>query len=119
VYSCASEYVGLLIAARDAVWMSSLLCEVGECSGILPTLIHHDNQGSISLAEGRPRKVNHVDMKYNFTHHLIQTVQVKVTDVPSDENLADGLTKALAGRTSRGVTRRCASSDRRGVLNTA
>jgi hypothetical protein len=89
--------MALFTAARDAVWMRSLLCEVGECPGRLPTLIHDDNQSSISWSEGELRKVKHVDMKYHFTQHLIQTGQVKVTYVPSNENLADGLTKALAG----------------------
>jgi hypothetical protein len=97
VSSCEAEYVALFNAARDAVWMRSLLCEVGECPGRLPTLIHHDNQGSISWAEGGLRKVKHVELKYHFTQHLIQSGQVRVTCVPSEENLADGLTKALAG----------------------
>jgi hypothetical protein len=89
--------VALFNAARDAVWMRSLLCEVGECPGRLPTLIRHDNQGSISWAEGGLRKVKHVELKDHFTQHLIQSGQVRVTYVPSENNLADGLTKALAG----------------------
>jgi hypothetical protein len=79
------------------VWIRGLLCEVGLCPDKVPTLIYHDNQGSISWAEGRLRKVKHVELKYQFTQHLIQSGQAKLTYVPPEDNCADGLTKALAG----------------------
>jgi hypothetical protein len=72
-------------------------CEVGQCPGKVPTLIYYDNQDSISWAEGGLRKFKHVELKYHFTQHLIQSGQAKVTYVPSGDNCADGLTKALAG----------------------
>jgi hypothetical protein len=97
VSSCEAEYAALFEAGRDAVWIRSLLCEVGQCPGKEPTLVYHDNQGSISWAEGGLRKVKHVELKYHFTQHLIQSGQVKVRYVPSEDNAADGLTKALAG----------------------
>jgi hypothetical protein len=59
--------------------------------------VYHDNQGSISWAEGGLRKVKHVELKYYFTQHRIQSGQAKVRYVPSEGNAADGLTKALAG----------------------
>jgi hypothetical protein len=63
----------------------------------VPTLIYHDNQGLISWAEGGLRKVKHVELKYHLKQHLIQTGQAKATYVPSEDNCADGLTKALVG----------------------
>jgi hypothetical protein len=97
VSSCEAQYVALLEAGPDAVWIRNLLCEVGQCPGKDPTLIYHGNQGSISWAEGGLRKVKHVELKYHFTKHLIHSGQYKVTYVPSEDNCADGLTKALAG----------------------
>jgi hypothetical protein len=96
VSSCESEYAALLEAGWDAVWIRSFLGEVGQCPGKVPTLIYHDNQGSISWAEGGLPKFKHVELKYYFTQHLIQSGQAKVTYVPSEDNCADGLTKALA-----------------------
>jgi hypothetical protein len=97
VLSCEAEYTALLEAGRDSVWIRNLLCEVGQCPGKVPTLIYHDNQDSITWAEGGPRKVKHVEPKYHFTQHLIQKGQAKVTYVPSEDNCVDGLTKAMAG----------------------
>jgi hypothetical protein len=97
VSSCEAEYAALLEAGRDAVWIRSLLCEVGQCPGREPTLVYYDNQDFISWAEGELRKVKHVELKYHFRQHLIQSGQVEMRYVPSEDNIADGLTKALAG----------------------
>jgi hypothetical protein len=79
VSSCEAEYAALFKAGRDAVWIRGLLCEVGQCPGKVPTLNYHDNQVSISWAEGGLRKVKHVELKNHFTQHLIQSGQAKVT----------------------------------------
>jgi hypothetical protein len=97
VSNCEAEYAVLFEAGPNAVWIRSLLCEIGQCPGKVPTLIYHDNQGSISWAEGGLRKVKHVELKYHFTQHLFQSGQDKVTYEPSEGNCANGLTKALAG----------------------
>ena len=97
VSSCEAEYIALFEAGRDAVWIRNLLCELGECPDALPTTVWHDNQGSIAWAEGGMRRVKHVQLKYHYTQHLIKTMQIKVEYVPSQENKADGLTKALVG----------------------
>jgi hypothetical protein len=57
VSSCEAGYSTLFEAGRDTVWIRSLLCEVGQCPGKVPIQIYHDNQGSISWAEGGLRKV--------------------------------------------------------------
>jgi hypothetical protein len=59
--------------------------------------VYPDNQGSTSWAEGGLRKVKDVELKYHFTQHLIQSGQVKLRYVPSEDNASDGLTNSLAG----------------------
>jgi hypothetical protein len=76
--SCEAEYAALFEAGRDAVWIRGLLREIGQSPGKEPTLVYHVNQGSISWAEGGLRKVKHVELKYHFLQHLIQSEQVKV-----------------------------------------
>jgi hypothetical protein len=92
-----AENAELFEAGRDAVWIRGLLCEVEHCPGKEPTLIYHENQDSISWTEGGQRKVNHIELKYLFTQHLIQSGQVKARYLPSEDNVAGCLTKALAG----------------------
>ena len=97
VSSCEAEYVSLFEAGRDAVWIRSLMCELGLCPGSIPTQILHDNQGSIAWAEGGLRKVKHVELKYHHSQYLISTGQVKISYVASELNAADCMTKALTG----------------------
>ena len=98
VSSCEAEYIALFEAGRDAVWIRSLLCELGMCAGKIPTRILHDNQGSISWAQGGLRKVKHVELKYHHTQYLIETEQIQVEYVESSMNAADVMTKALCGK---------------------
>ncbi len=95
--SCEAEYVALSEGSRATVWMRELLCELGACPGKEPTIILHDNQGSISWAEGGLRRVKHVELKYHYTQCLIESGQVRIQYVSSSRNAADGLTKALTG----------------------
>jgi hypothetical protein len=97
VSSCEAEYVSLFEAGRDAVWIRSLMCELGLCPGSTPTQILHDNQGSIAWAEGGLRKVKHVELKYHHSQYLISTGQIKISYVASALNAADCMTKALTG----------------------
>ena len=98
VSSCEAEYISLFEAGRDAVWIRSLLCELGMCAGKIPTRILHDNQGSIAWAQGGMRKVKHVELKYHHTQYLIETEQIQVEYVESSMNAADVMTKALCGK---------------------
>jgi hypothetical protein len=73
-------------------------CEIGECPGNVATTVFHGNQGSIAWAEGGMRQVTHVELKYHYTQDMIQREQIRIEYVPSADNKADGLTKALCGR---------------------
>jgi hypothetical protein len=99
VSSCEAEYMALFEASKDAVWLRNLLCEFDLCQGTEPTKVYHDNQGSISWArEGSLRKVKHIDLRYHFTHHLINSGTITVKYIESKENKADCLTKPLNGQ---------------------
>jgi hypothetical protein len=97
VSSCEAEYVSLFEAGRDAVWIRSLLCELGICPGSIPTQIIHDNQGSTAWEEGGLRKFKHVELNYHHSQYLISTGQIKISYVASALNAADFITNALTG----------------------
>lgn len=98
VSSCEAEYMALFEGARDIVWLRNLLCEFGYCPGHSPTVMFHDNQGSISWAsEGNFRRAKHVSLRYQFTNSLVEGGLVEIKYTPSNENLADLLTKPLRG----------------------
>jgi hypothetical protein len=103
VSSCEAEYAALFEAARETAWLRNLMCEIGECPGNVATTVFHDNQGSIAWAEGGMRRVKHVELKYHYTQDMIQREQIRIEYVPSADNKADGLTKALCGRKHQGM----------------
>jgi hypothetical protein len=117
VSSFEAEYVSLFGAGRDAVWIRSLLCELGLCPGSIRTQIMHSNQGSIAFAEGGLRKIKHAELKYHHSQYLISTGQIKICYVASALNAADCMTKALTGTFSRSLSSSSTLPDWEGVLN--
>jgi hypothetical protein len=96
--SCEAEYMALFDSAKDTVWLRNLLCEFGHCPGMEPTVIHHDNQGSIAWATSdTTRRAKHIALRYHFTHDLIQNGLIRLQYVASGSNKADCLTKPLGG----------------------
>ena len=62
------------------------------------TILHEDNQACISIATnpgGHHSKVKHIDVRYHFVRDLIEDQVIHVQHCPTDQMLADGLTKPL------------------------
>lgn len=82
-------------AAEDVIWVRNLLKELGYCQLTpMPTFI--DNQGTVKLIENNQvhSKTKTLDIKLHFIRD-INNVKIKVTYVPTDEQLADIFTKPL------------------------
>ncbi|KXJ68625.1 hypothetical protein RP20_CCG002410 [Aedes albopictus] len=63
-----------------------------------PVTIQEDNQSCISMlnAEGGTRRTKHIDTRYNFVRDLAASGIIKVKYCPTEDMLADVLTKPLA-----------------------
>ena len=95
--STEAEYVALCSTVQEAVWLRSLFADVG-LEQSQPTTIYEDNQGAMCLAKNpknHPR-TKHIDVKYHYTRDMVERNVVKVEYVPTDQMLADTLTKSLA-----------------------
>jgi len=93
-----AEFSALSDCIREVVWLRRFFKEVHiQQSG--PTQILQDNLGAISWTQEVQglRKVKHVGIRYNYVKEAVQTMQVEVKHIPSSENRADSLTKALVG----------------------
>ena len=96
--SCESEYMALFESAKDAIWLRNLICEFGHCPGSNPSVIYHDNQGSIAWAtKDMLNRAKHVALRYHYTHDLIQAGLICLKYIESKSNKADCLTKPLTG----------------------
>ena len=91
-----AEYIALSRTAHEAVWMSRLLSQLFKLE-LTPVTIYCDSQAAIALLSkiGFHQRTKHIDIHYHFTRQCIADGQLNVEYVPTDEQLADILTKAL------------------------
>lgn len=96
--STEAEYMALFEATREALWLKSLT-EGLKLELRNPIIIHEDNQGCISIANNQTchKRSKHIDIKYHFTREQIDKKLITVEYIPTDNQLADILTKPLPG----------------------
>lgn len=78
------------------MWLRSLLKELGY-EQVEPTKIYEDNQACISVAQEpkEHKRMKHIDVKYNFLRDIIAKGYLELEYIPSADQLADIMTKAL------------------------
>jgi hypothetical protein len=92
-----AEYAALTQATKEAIWLQNLLKDLG-MSKYAPRIINVDNQGTIALAENpiHHARTKHLDIQLQFVRDSIENGTVELRYCPTDEMLADLMTKALA-----------------------
>ena len=94
--SIKSEYRALTNSATKLKWLSYLLCELG-FSIRYPSTIWCDNISAKALAENSAHHAwsKHIEIDIHFNRDVILNGSVVISYVPSVEQIADCLTKAL------------------------
>ena len=91
-----AEYVALSAAAQEAVWLRNLMEDLSrECQSV--TTIHDDSQAAISMSKN-PQfhgKSKHIEIKYHYIREQVLKGSVSLKYCPTEEMLADILTKGL------------------------
>ncbi|KAJ3570020.1 hypothetical protein NP233_g4673 [Leucocoprinus birnbaumii] len=99
--SCSTteaEYIAVGEATRESIWLRTHLAERNnECKGA--TIIFCDNNGAITLSKGpiHHARNKHIDVRHHFIREKVEDQQIDVWRVSTEDNVADVLTKALAG----------------------
>jgi len=90
-----AEYMALSDAAREAIARLQQLSELKFM--IPPPLLLSDNQGALDIAENPTnfQRAKHIDIRYHFVRHTLESNQISIDYIPSSDNPADVLTKAL------------------------
>ena len=88
-----AEYVALSQATQEAIYLRKLLADLGYKADS-PTVLKEDNQGAIELPRN-PRFHNRTK-NFHFIRERIASNEVKVVYCPSNDMLADIMTKGLA-----------------------
>ncbi|KAJ9543591.1 hypothetical protein OSB04_023298 [Centaurea solstitialis] len=93
-----AEYIAASNAAKEAVWLRNFLSDLRVVASVSrPIDIFCDNSGVVAQAK-EPRKHHksrHVLRKYHI-REIIERGDVRICKIPTEDNVADPLTKPLA-----------------------
>lgn len=91
-----AEYIALSHAIKEAIWLRNYLHEVWKIP-LDPTKVLSDNQSAIALAKDDRyhSRTKHIDIRFHFIRYHIEKGNVEVTYCPTEDMVADILTKAL------------------------
>lgn len=94
--STEAEFIALAEASKECIWLRNILIEFG-VNVEKPTQIFEDNQSCIKLTESEKfnMRSKHIDIKAHNIQDLIQKEAITLKYIPSDDNIADLLTKPL------------------------
>ncbi|GJR36954.1 retrotransposon protein, putative, ty1-copia subclass [Tanacetum coccineum] len=116
-HATEAEYIAASEAAKEAVWIRKFIDELGVVpSNDYPIKMNCDNSAAIIMAKesGIQKGARHFKRKYHYVRECIETGEIDIVKVHTDDNLADPFTKALAGpkltRHARSMGLRPASS---------
>ena len=93
-----AEYIAASDAAKEAVWIKKFITDLEVVPSITnPVDVYCDNNGAIAQAK-EPRshqRSKHILRRYHLIREIIESGDVKICRVPTDENVVDPLTKPL------------------------
>ena len=94
--STESEFISLSETCKEAIWLRNLLEDMN-LKQQEPTVVFEDNQSCLRLVEdGRYSfRTKHIDTKKYFVKQYVDDNQIKCVYCPSEDMLADMLTKPL------------------------
>ena len=95
--STEAEYVALSSATQEAVWLRRLMKDLGRQMDA-PTTIYEDNQGAIELAKNAKfhNRTKHIDICHHFVRERVVSNEIRVIYCPTEDMIADIMTKGLA-----------------------
>ena len=100
-----AEYMATSHCTREAMWLRQLLDDV-RCKYDEGTLIMCDNQGAIALAKNPVyhARTKHIEVQHHFVREKVARGAIILEYYPTQEMLADVLTKALARERHEALT---------------
>ena len=96
--STEAEYVALMHASKDILWIHKLLTELAHVSSFsTPTTLFCDNQGAIQLSHDSTfHGHTHINIHFHFICQTIFSGHITLKYCPTFDMIADMFTKSLA-----------------------
>ncbi|KAG6988694.1 Retrovirus-related Pol polyprotein from transposon TNT [Fusarium oxysporum f. sp. conglutinans] len=98
--SCEAEYMGQTQCTKEAIWLRGLLRELlaqYKHGDLQTTILYGDNQGAIAMAKNPQfhARTKHIDLQWHYVRERVSDGDVELQYVPTEQQIADGLTKPL------------------------
>jgi hypothetical protein len=95
--STHAEYVALSEASHEVCWLRNLYNELGLLQEEVPTTIHGDNDGSVTMANNPQfhSHSKHIALRWHWIRKLVQENTIHMDTCRDPDQTADILTKAL------------------------
>jgi hypothetical protein len=98
--SCEAKYRALTDFSCELLWIRQFIEEVGLMDMDHPIVVHEDNQGCIAVANfdanTNSKRMKHVKIQLHFIREVIKDSKIVFVYTPTNEMLADFLTKSIA-----------------------
>ena len=96
--STEAEYIAQTHTAKEALWIRTFIGEFRQGFSSDPIPINCDNQSAIALAKDNKfhARTKHIDIRYHFIREAVEDRKIELKYIPTDDNVADTFTKALA-----------------------
>jgi hypothetical protein len=94
--SCEAELYAEAACVQEVLWVRGMIEELG--LKVAPkSVVHGDNQSTLEISTNgiKRERTKHVDVKYHFVTETVERGLVKLRWVPTAQQQADILTKAL------------------------
>ena len=93
--SSEAEYQALASSVKEAIWIKHLLVDMGLYSSPIPVLV--DNSSTICWAQEVKviNRAKHIDVIHHYVQEIFADQRLLIQYVPTADQLADLLTKAL------------------------
>ena len=92
-----AEYIALYHTSSHAAWINSFMSKIGFPLSE-PLEIIGNNEAAIRVASGEElsfKRAKHINIKYHAIRDRVSNNEIVVTQIDSEDNLADQLTKVL------------------------
>ena len=125
--SCEAEYMAQTEAIKEAIWLREILKELYKVEKDVEqqlvsqaSVIYCDNQAAIALAKNPQyhARSKHIAIRYHWQREVIKDGHARLEFIPTGEQVADGLTKALPEKAFKVFRRSLGLEDRPGAILT-
>ena len=95
--STEAEYIASTHTAKEAIWLRRLFMGLQQPLSF-PIPLHINNQSAIAIAKNPEfhNRTKHIDIHYHFLHHKVESSNITLDYMPTNDQPANVLTKGLA-----------------------